>query len=53
MVLGDKAVLIHAFVRTLNRQSEKTLISIFTTSLSFVYYALLCQPLLAVSANAE
>lgn len=48
VVLGDKAVLIHAFVRTLNHQSEKTLISIFTTSLSSVYYTLLCWPLLAV-----
>lgn len=48
VVLGDKAVLTHAFVRTLNHQSEKTLISIFTKSLSSVSCARLCRPLLAV-----
>lgn len=47
MVLGDKAGLVHAFVRMPNHHSETTLISLFTTLLLSVDYTLLCCPYLA------
>lgn len=47
VLLSDKA----AFVRTPNHQSEKTLISIFTTLLSSGCYTLLRCPLLASNSG--
>lgn len=53
MVLGDKAVLIRAFVGILNHPREMTLISIFTASLSSVQCAHLVQAPLAASASGN
>lgn len=53
VVLGDKAVLVHAFVRTPNHRSKNTLISIFTLLSSSVYYTRLCCPLLAAPSRMQ